>query len=270
MKTSKYEKTQIVEIEKWKREEPSVISQSFGIILSPVTWLINKIIPVAAIRGAIDFSSSTAQWLTDSADIIRDGKVENIEELKSKDLDLSDTLANEVHNWAVGIGATVGAGTGAAGLPGLTVDIPAVITLALRTIHKIGVCYGYEARSKLDKDFILGVLSASGANDMSEKLAALTLLRSIEVTIARQTWKAIGQKAATEAMSREAAIIGLKQLASQLGINLTKRKALQAIPAIGAAVGATVNGWYIKEVGWAARRAFQERWLIDNQKIVDI
>ena len=62
----------------------------------------------------------------------------------------------------------------------------------------------------------------------------------------------------------------IKSLAKQLGINLTKRKALQAIPAIGALVGASVNGWYIKEVGWAARRAFQERWLLENHKIIEI
>ena len=63
---------------------------------------------------------------------------------------------------------------------------------------------------------------------------------------------------------------GIKNLAKQLGVNLTKRKALHAIPAIGALVGASVNGWYIKEVGWTARRAFQERWLLENHKIMEI
>ena len=49
-----------------------------------------------------------------------------------------------------------------------------------------------------------------------------------------------------------------------------ERKILQAIPAVGALVGATVNGWYIKEIGWTARRAFQVRWLIENRKVVEI
>ena len=80
----------------------------------------------------------------------------------------------------------------------------------------------------------------------------------------------MAQKAAQKKMSKEAGIIGIKNLGRQLGINLTKRKALQAIPAIGAIVGASANGWYVKEVGWAARRAFQERWLIENGKIIEI
>ncbi|MCX5832758.1 MAG: EcsC family protein [Deltaproteobacteria bacterium] len=45
---------------------------------------------------------------------------------------------------------------------------------------------------------------------------------------------------------------------------MTERKVLQAIPAIGAAVGGSANAWFINDVGWAARRAFQARWLIEN------
>ncbi len=270
MHLSKYEQQQIVAIKKWKAEEPSVISKSMGIILSPVTWLINKIIPESAIRGALDFSSSAAEWLTDSKDILRDAGLSSVSELKSHDLEKSDTLANNVHNWAIGIATTEGGATGTFGLPGMAVDIPATIVLALRTIHKIGVCYGFEVKTKHDKEFVLGILAASGSNDMGEKIAALTTLRWVEVAIAKQTWKSLGQKAAQEQLGKEAGIIAIKNLAKQLGINLTKRKALQAIPAIGALVGASVNGWYIKEVGWAARHAFQERWLIENEKVIEI
>ena len=265
-----YELLQVNSIKKWKAEEPSVISKSLGVILSPATWLIGKIIPEAAIRGALDFSSFSAELLTDTKDIKRDAKVVSIDELKFMDLELSDKLANSVHNWAIAIASAEGGGTGATGLAGMAVDIPAIIILALRTIHKIGVCYGFEARSKKDKEFILSVLAASAANDMKEKISALTTLQSLKVTISKTTWKSMAQKAAQKKMSKEAGIIGIKNLGRQLGINLTKRKALQAIPAIGAIVGASANGWYVKEVGWAARRAFQERWLIENGKIIEI
>lgn len=265
-----YEEEQTTQIRKWKAEEPGVVSKALNVVLTPVNWLFQKIIPPKAIQGAIDGANQLGGLLADSKDILRDGRVITISELRYKDLQLSDKLADDVHNWAIGIAAAEGAGTGALGVLGIAVDIPAVITLALRTIHKIGLCYGYECSSQDDKDFILAVLAASGANSMEEKITALTTLRAIEVTIAKQTWKSIAEKAAKERLSKEAAINGLRNLAKQLGINLTKRKALVAIPVIGAAVGGTVNGWYLKEVGWAARRAFQERWLIDNNKIIDI
>jgi len=34
---------------------------------------------------------------------------------------------------------------------------------------------------------------------------------------------------------------------------------------IGAGISGTVNGWFMKDVGWAARRIYQERWLGENQ-----
>ena len=270
MRLSNYEHGQVKAIKKWKAEEPSVVSKAFGIILSPVTWLINKIIPEAAIRGVLDFSSLASELLTDTKDILRDSGVSSVSDLKTHDLEKSDSLANEVHNWAIGLATMEGGATGASGLLGMAFDVPAVIVLALRTIHKIGMCYGFEVKTKHDKEFVLAVLAVSGANEMGEKLAALTTLRAIEVAIAKQTWKQLGQKAATNQMGKEAGIIAIKNLAKQLGINLTKRKALQAIPAIGALVGASANGWYINEVGWAARHAFQEKWLVENQKIIEI
>jgi hypothetical protein len=55
-----------------------------------------------------------------------------------------------------------------------------------------------------------------------------------------------------------------RDVAAQLGLNLTKRKALAALPVIGAAIGATVNGWYMRDIGAAAQRAYQQRWLEDR------
>lgn len=207
--------------------------------------------------------------MTDTKDVIRDGGVESVSELRNKNLELSDKLANEVHNWAIGIAVTEGAGTGAFGLLGMAVDVPALITLSLRTIHKIGACYGFEANSPEDEKFALGILAVAGANTIEEKVAAMTTLRTIEVILTKMTWKRISEAAAKKQFSKEAAMFTTKTLAKQIGINITKRKALASIPVIGAAVGGSVNGWYIKEIGWAARRTFQERWLMENHKIHD-
>lgn len=270
MRLSAYEKRQILAIAEWKQSSPSLFSKAFGYAASPVSRMVQRIVPDAAIRAALDFSSSAAEWLTDSGDIVRDAGVKRVEELKRHDLEKSDQLANEVHNWAIGMATVEGAGTGWAGVFGITVDVPAIIVIALRSIHKIGVCYGFEAKTDSDRDFVLAVLAASGANNMAEKVAALRTLRLLEVSAVQGSWKELADKAATEQLSRDVGVIGVKNLARQLGINLAKRKALQAIPAVGALVGASVNGWYVKEVGWAARRAFQERWLIENRKVLEI
>lgn len=270
MNLSAYEKHQIKKIGAWKREAPSIAFRAIGFAITPMTRLILRVIPDSAIKSVLDFSSSAAEWLTDTDDVVRDAGVGKVEDLRKHDLEKSDQLANAVHNRAIAMASVEGGATGAAGIFGLAMDVPALIVIALRTIHKIGACYGFEVRTKSDRDFVLAVLSVSGSNDMTEKVAALSTLRAIEVSVAKTTWKALAEKAATEPLGKEAATIGIKNLARQISINLTKRKTLQAIPAIGAIVGASVNGWYVKEVGWAARHAFQERWLIENHKIMEI
>lgn len=61
----------------------------------------------------------------------------------------------------------------------------------------------------------------------------------------------------------------IKKLAKQLGINLTKRKAMQLIPVVGAGIGAAVNASYMRDVIWSARRTYQKRWIADNGYILD-
>lgn len=267
---SPYENKQIEAIKEWKSQTPSVVSKAVGTILSPLTWLVQKVVPESAIKGALNLSNILAKKLADIGDIKKSAGVDEISELKTKDLEQSDKLANSVQVKAVLVTSGEGAGTGFFGLPGMAIDIPTIITLSLRTIHKIGMCYGYEVKDENDQNFIYGILSAAGANTIPEKVAALTYLRSIEVAVAKQTWKFIAEKAATEQFSKEAGILLVRNLAKQIGVNITKRKALAAIPVIGAAIGGSVNGWYINDIAWSARRAFQERWMLDNQKIIEI
>ncbi|MGE5417939.1 MAG: EcsC family protein [Acidobacteriota bacterium] len=265
-----YEMKQVREIKQWKKEEPGVVSMIMGKVVAPFNWVLDKMVPTAAIEAALNISNIMARLLADKKDIVRDSGLKNVWELRNKDLELSDKLANDVHNWAIGMAATEGGITGAIGLPGIVADIPGIITLALRTIHKIGLCYGYGMKSEEDRQFVYGIMAVGGANSIEEKTAALALLSQVEANIAGQTLKKMAGVAASKKAGSEAITSSVRSLAKQLGINLTERKGLQAIPAIGAAIGSSVNAWYIKEVGWAARRAFQERWMIDNRKISEI
>lgn len=264
---TRYEAGQLERITALKAEAPGVVSRALGVFATPLAWLAQKAIPGAAIQGALDFSNLMARHLTDVNDVLRDAGVSSVEELRGLDLERLDQLADGVHRWAIGLATAEGAATGALGLPGMAADIPVVITLALRTIHKIGVCYGYQARDEQDAQFIYAVLSWSGANSMKEKMASLGFLRTLEVALMKQTWRALNEKAVAARLSKEGAIIAMRNLARQLGVNLTRRKALAVVPVVGALVGGSANGWWMKEVGWAARRAFQERWLLDGGKL---
>jgi uncharacterized protein (DUF697 family) len=262
-----YEKEQIRAIDAWRREQPGAISAALGFVMFPISVLIQTIIPREAIRNVLRGASVTAESLADEGDVIRKGDVAEIDALRGKDLRLSDRLANEIHNWAIGIATAEGVGSGMWGIYGLAMDIPFIITFALRTIHKIGLCYGYRNKDENGKRFVLALLSVAGANTASEKAEAVKLLQAIDLMIAKQTMKTVLEKAMQQQLGKEAVLLGMKNLGRQLGLNITRRKVLQAVPAIGAVVGGSVNAWFINDVAWAARRAFQERWLVENDKL---
>ena len=156
------------------------------------------------------------------------------------------------------------------GLLSLPVDIPALVTLALRTIRRVGACYGYEGDDEAEKMFVMSVLSAAGANTVKEKAMSIATLQSLYITISKKTWKKIAEIGAENALSKEAFITFVRDVAEQIGIKLTKKRALVAIPAIGAIVGSSLNGWYLRDVGLAAQRSYQERWLRDNGRFIDL
>lgn len=262
-----YEKTQFDQIVEWKNEEPSVVSKVVGFVFKPVTWVVSKVVPQKAIEGALIACNGVAELITDSKDLLRDGDVLEISELQTKELRLSDNLANEVHNWAIGIAGGEGALAGATGIAGLVADVPALITMSFRVIHKIGLCYGFECKSEEDKKFVLAILSTAGANTLTEKATSVALLQKMNVMVAKTTWKTLTEKAMANRYGVEAAVITIKSVAKQLGINITKRKAAQAIPIIGGVVGAAINTAFINDIAWAARRSYQERWLLINNKI---
>lgn len=137
--------------------------------------------------------------------------------------------------------------------------------LTMRTIHKIGLCYGYKAESEEEKQFALEILSTAGANSLKEKQATLLELAALKNILVKEAWKVIEKKAAERGV-QQAILLLIKQLCKQLGINLTKRKALQVIPGIGMFLAAAINANYIRDVGYAARRIYQERWLTENHK----
>lgn len=132
MEANSYEKQQLYEIEKWEKREPSVVTQVMNKASKPIGELVSFVIPKKAILGALTTFNDLAGFFTDTGDILRDGNVTRIEDLRKMNLPLSDKMAENVSLWAKGIAGTEGCATGYGGFFGMAVDIPAITTLSLR------------------------------------------------------------------------------------------------------------------------------------------
>ena len=255
-----YESRQAAEIEAWKRAKPDILKRRLGSLPKSFDWIIDKIVPYIPLNQAFQWLDATAVRMVDEQDMLKDAGVANLVELQTKNLSVSDRLAENNHRWAMGVAAAEGAITGVTGVMGLAADIPAIITLALRTIYRTGLCYGFDVQS--ERQMALGILAVSGANSMEEKNQALSTLEEIQA--ARNDGNV--RKLDAGDHSR----IATRQVTHQLGVNLARRKALQTIPMFGALVGGSVNAWYIRDVSLAARRVFQEQWLRQNHKLTHV
>ena len=64
---------------------------------------------------------------------------------------------------------------------------------------------------------------------------------------------------ARKEISHVALLASMRQFAKSLGVQLTKRKALQMVPVVGALVGASFNATFVNDVGRAAFMSYRRR-----------
>jgi len=261
-----YEQQQRHAITIWQGQSPGRVAALMASGLAPVAHLVDKVIPPSAVQAALEAACSVGERLTTPAALLSQTGLTSIADLRDNSLELCDSLADKVHDRAIAIAAVEGGVTGASGLAGLALDVPGLMTLSLRTIYQTGLCYGFELKGEEGRRLALHIFSLAGANSLKEKEAALLSLAAMRQMLLQQSWTQI-QHAAGAALGKEAMVIALRDTARQLGINLTRRKALNVVPVVGAAVGAAINAGFVKDVGWAARRTFQQMWLEGRQPV---
>ena len=156
---------------------------------------------------------------------------------------------------------------GVAGAAGLVADVPTLLTLAMRTIHRTGLCYGEKPAAGDERGLALGIFALVSANSVEEKAMALQALRADTAQL-EAAWRDGIERVAERELAKEATVYSLQNLARAIGMNLGKRKVAGTIPVLGAAVGALVNAAYVTDVARAARYTFQERWLRERYPAV--
>ena len=244
---SDYEREEIREIAEWKGRAPGAAAKWLGRAAAPVDRAIRSVLSDETVENALAEANRLA------AKTIRDEGAKPLPD----GLEPADQEARNARNWAVSLASAGGAGAGAAGVAGLVVDIPFTVTLSLRAIRRIGAAYGYT--SAHEDGFALRVLAAAAANTMTEKSKALAALEEGydgEVSNAASSRMAV---------AKEGAVFATRGLAASLARNLAGRKAAQAVPVIGAAIGAVVSAAFLEDVCTAARRLYQERFLRDRE-----
>jgi hypothetical protein len=277
-----YEQQALRKLHAWQREAPGWGTRALAKPGSKVAQLVETLVPTSALRAALTQADRLGRRLSDERSIVQRAGVRDLDALRSGPLKHCDDLARSVSRRALAMGGGTGALFGIAGGYGMVADIPTLLTLAMRTIHRTGFCYGERPAEVDERRLSIGIFALVSANSMAEKQVGLAALRghaalssepvpasamepapesAPESTVERAAWHDGIERVAERELAKEAAIFSLQSLAQRIGVNLGKRKVAGSIPVLGAAVGAAVNAWYLADVAQVARYVFQERWL---------
>ena len=151
-----YESDQVAQIAAWKSRPPNPVGEILDRITLPGAKLVEKVIPDATVRVAIEQSFRLAVLLAGKEEIKRRAGVHDLSELRKKPLEDCDRLALQTGVFSQVFSTVQGAVTGAGGALTTLIDIPLLFILSLWTILKIGHCYGYPLDQQRDRHFVLG------------------------------------------------------------------------------------------------------------------
>ncbi len=252
------------EIERWESQGPGFLSQVGDSILWPAQKAAELLIPEGvqeavgkACEGFLSGLGSASQLIVDKDEINK--KVKTLVTQNGDELKAADEAAKHYWNWNVGYAAAEGGATGALGLLGLPPDIPLLFIITLRLIQQVGVCYSYDIADESEKEYVMHILRTGSTAEITAKMEFLVGLKQVEQILVKVTWKKMNEALARKEISRISILAAMRQFAKSLGIQLTKRKALQMVPLVGALVGASFNGVFVNDVGRAAYMSYRRR-----------
>jgi hypothetical protein len=264
----KYEARQVRRIDKWQRRRPGWIARTIEFLVSPIVYLIRRIIPHSTVENILHSNLSIARRWAREGTTLRSLGVSHYGELTDRELLHSDRTVRRIHGRAVWWSAGVGFVAGVFGIFALPVGMAAMLNLALRTIHRIGLCYGYPAESEAERLFVYYTLSLAGNHKPEDKAFSLQAMRELREAMATSPPEPDRPPGSLDDTIRHKAFsIAHHDFSREITRQLVEIRILTSIPGIGGLIGLIVDTRYMRSVGWAARHAYQIRWLEERGRL---
>lgn len=258
----------LLEVTRWEAAPPSVGIRGLNLGSSRAARFFRGAVPVSAIELALGSANTLATRTTASRRLLARAGVDAVEALRAQPLTQCDALAQRVQREAMAAAAATGATTGLGGATLMAVDIPTLLTLCLRTIHRTAISYGYALDGDAGRMLAIGLFALASANSAEEKQAAIRALSAIDpgalpADLSAAAWREGLERASEREVAKQAVTFSVINLSRQLGWNLARRKAAATIPLIGAVVGGSVNAWTAYDLARTTRLAMLA-WRLDH------
>jgi hypothetical protein len=265
----KYEAKQVVRIRRWRSRRPGWTARVVARLMAPIVWMFRQVIPHGAVEATLHGNVVVARRWARERTTLRSLGVSSFAELTDAELLHADRAVRKIHRRAIYMAAGIGMVSGVFGIFALPVGMAAALNVALRTIQRIGLCYGYETQTEAERLFIYYTLSLAGNRAPAEKSVSLDALRELQARIASASPEPIAGELVDDKTRHHALTIAHHDFSREITKQLVEVRLLTAIPGIGAVMGLIVDTNYMRSVGWAARHAYQLRWLRERGRWPD-
>lgn len=255
-----YERARLDEILAWRDAQPDWGTRVMARPGQAAAMAAQRLVPVSALRAALAGLERAAGRVASRRDVLRDAGAETLAEIDALSLPQCDALARRVARRGLILGGAGGAVFGVAGAAGMVADVPALLTLALRTIHRTAYCYGEDWLLPEHRALPIGVFALASANSLEEKQSAWAALQQ-GTALLDSAWRDGVERVAERELAKEATQFSLQTLATRISSHLGTRKAAGTVPLLGAVIGGAINAGYIHDIGKVARYVMQDRWL---------
>ncbi len=250
----------------WRDRTAHPDLRGLPVVNVPALSRVHKVVPEGAARRTLAAAYAASVRLSQPNALLRQAGVESIESLRSKPLPDCDALARKTARQSGWLAGSSGAALGVTGVVGLVADAPALMLIALRTLVRIGYCYGERPSPAL----VAALFALASADTEDEKQlawqAALTAPAGQDTTsgastpgIADAAVRDGLERAAEREFAKQALTGSLQKLTSTMVQRLGMKKAAGLLPLVGAVVGGAVNIRFVYLLSEAARMAFAAR-----------
>lgn len=240
-----YEILQIERISRWKSSKPSRLTVIVESITEPLVWVVGRCVPRSAVTTLVQSLETVAAKADGVAEVKRAAGVCSLDEMFGRSLEECDALAKRFCAHAERVAIVESA---VSGIAGPFLHMPAQLLAALRSIARIGHCYGYPLDQEIDRALIIDILEISMIPDPEERLAVLERLH--------------------DALERhEMSQDGVTDYFARAGRNMIAEELVDMVPIVGHAVSFVFDSTFMHNVDDTARRIFKERWLIETGRL---
>lgn len=177
--------------------------------------------------------------------------VQTLEDVKNLFVSTMDNAADALTKNRKNLATVQGASTGIGGIFTLTIDIPLLLGLQLKTLQDIAICYGYDPNDKKERLFIVKCLQFVSADIVGKQ----TILSQLSMFDSQD------EVAKREVLSE---IQGWREVVFSYRDQFGWKKLFQMIPIAGLVFGAFINRSAINDIAEAGKMLYRKRRILER------